>query len=360
MKQITKTKLRKLNCILALGLVVIGVIITCFYANIFIKVRVKGPGILFEHDHYDAGEISEETACIVKHRFPFRNHGTEKLQIIDIKTSCGCVVVDKPEQKILSGHEGFLNVELTVGSLGKRSSDIVVYSNAVSSPDRLVIAATFKPKATAYANPTQLKFNEILLHNSTPESLSIYVFCEEPKPIKIELMQSQCGQTEINLIKTNTSQYQNQLGYYLTTFQLEVVPHPSNVGKFNDRLRISFQPSIVPNVEIPVGGRVVPKIVLQPHKVFFVSEQQNATMCSKYLFLYHTRNKSLSVVSVKNPFGDWLDISIEKVRESTKLKIILTPKQKIAGSIDGFLELIVQAIDETSEVVKIPISVRIF
>lgn len=358
MRPTAKAKLRTQVCILGPMLLVIAVACAWFVKRVATG-GIQGPGIFFEHKYYDAGAKRSYSEQIVRHRFPFRNHGTRTLRITDIKTDCGCSVVDKPKRSFAPGERGFLNVVLTLASLGRKSSNILVYSNAASSPDRLTITAAFDPEAVTEAHPVQLQFDEVYLGDPTPKLLSINAFTQERLPIRIKHIESQFNQVETKPKKITASEYQSQFGYYRTTFQLEVFPHKSNVREFRDRLTISFDPPFMPVVHVSVTGHVVPTLVFEPHKVFFVlTERDERDLTPKTLFLHHVKHKHLSLVDVTNPFSAWLEVRAKTTPDRTKLKIVLEP-QYAPGPIDGHIEVTVQPDGETPKSAKIPVAVRI-
>jgi len=351
----TKSKKRILIFVSVFIAVVIGII--RFHTVASKEIRVDGPAILFKHKYYNAGEIRGETVTTVSYRFPFRNNGTQKLQITDIKTSCGCTVASKPKDIIEPNDKGFLDVDLTLASIGLRTSDIMVYSNAPSSPDRLTIAATFNPKYASSAAPQELRIDEIAIENPVPEALTIHVFHQKLNSIKIDGINNKFGLVETRVVRTSTTQTRSPLGYYRTTFQLELIPRPKVLGKFEDYLDISFQPSTVPVVKVPVTGQVFSSLILKPNRIVFIATHQDETLASKKLFLYHIKHERLSIVSVNNPFDTWLGVSIKPVADQAKFEITLEPKSN-PGPVDGQIQLTVQTDDKIPKIVEIPVVVR--
>ena len=65
--------------------------------------------------------------------FKFKNTGNEPLIIKKVASSCGCTVPKKPEQPIMPGENGEIEVLYDTKTLGRISKSIYVMSNASNS-----------------------------------------------------------------------------------------------------------------------------------------------------------------------------------------------------------------------------------
>ena len=65
-------------CIAGFSLLTV-IVILVLTSTTFRAPSVKGPSIEFTHTAFDAGSLREKKT--VYHRFPFRNNGTEPLQV---------------------------------------------------------------------------------------------------------------------------------------------------------------------------------------------------------------------------------------------------------------------------------------
>ncbi len=67
----------------------------------------------------------------VTYSFRFKNTGTEPLEILEVKTSCGCTVPEKPEAPIKPGETGFIKTTFNSERRpGETHKTIMVRSNA--------------------------------------------------------------------------------------------------------------------------------------------------------------------------------------------------------------------------------------
>jgi len=78
--------------------------------------------------------------------FEFTNIGKSPLVITKIQTSCGCTVPKKPEQPILPGEKGKIEVAYDTKRIGGFSKAITIYSNA-KNPRKMIKIKGYVEKA---------------------------------------------------------------------------------------------------------------------------------------------------------------------------------------------------------------------
>ncbi len=80
--------------------------------------------------------------------FEFTNTGKSPLIITQVKASCGCTVPKKPEQPIMPGEKGKIEVSYDTKRPGGFSKAITIFSNA-KNPRKMVKIKGFVEKVTA-------------------------------------------------------------------------------------------------------------------------------------------------------------------------------------------------------------------
>ncbi len=85
----------------------------------------------FETETIDYGTINQNTNG--ERSFTFKNTGNSPIIISKVKASCGCTVASKPEQPIMPGETGVINVKYATNRVGSFSKNITVTSNASES-----------------------------------------------------------------------------------------------------------------------------------------------------------------------------------------------------------------------------------
>lgn len=118
-------------------------LVSFFLLSIFFKLFSQDAIIKFDKTEVDLGVIDESNAnqTVI---FNFKNKGSKVLEITDVSTSCGCMVVSKPEGLIkpdsvaqikvllnLTNRPGFFNKTITVTSNTKPELTLLTITGAI-------------------------------------------------------------------------------------------------------------------------------------------------------------------------------------------------------------------------------------
>ncbi|WP_136466335.1 DUF1573 domain-containing protein [Flagellimonas onchidii] len=98
--------------------------------------------IEFKSETIDYGEIDKGSDGV--RVFEFTNTGTAPLVISNVKSSCGCTIPKKPEDPILPGKTGQIQVKYDTKRVGPIRKAITVTSNADTPTKVLKIKGTVK------------------------------------------------------------------------------------------------------------------------------------------------------------------------------------------------------------------------
>lgn len=117
-------------------------------------VDANAPAFEFASDLIDYGTVNLNADG--KRVFKFKNVGKSPLIIERIQSSCGCTVPKKPEEPILPGKTGEIEVVYATNRPGGFSKSITVFSNATEPSKMLRIkgivvqpeSEVVKPKAS--------------------------------------------------------------------------------------------------------------------------------------------------------------------------------------------------------------------
>ena len=121
-----------------------------------VGIAAPGPRIAFAEMEFDFGELKQ--GQVVKHDFVFTNTGTEKLEILDVRPSCGCTTAGTWDRVIEAGATGRIPVQFSsVGFSGAISKSV-----AVTSTDPARSTVSLKIKANIFipieVSPTMAYF----------------------------------------------------------------------------------------------------------------------------------------------------------------------------------------------------------
>jgi len=276
----------------------------------------KGPRLQFDHTYYNAGSVHTPEEVTLRHSFPFGNSGDRILTITRVRTTCGCAVVSLRQMKkeYMPGEEGVIEAELTLGQLGPRSSDIVVWSNASNSPTTLAFEGAFYPKAYAATVPKELNFEECVVGHLADKTLTVSVLATEPTEIGAH---AHAEQGNVSIIPSDTCRLEHRslLGYYVTYYSFKVKPAAQASGHFRDTIRIELSPSVVTSIDVRVEGTIVPEWCSIPEKALLIfsgdGEQQGELPCQVF-WIRNRRGQGFSIKTIDNPFAQWLKVTTER------------------------------------------------
>lgn len=105
--------------------------------NSEIVANEKKSIITFKKDIHDFGEIPAKKDAIAI--FNFSNSGGSPLVITEVKTSCGCTVLEFPKNIIKSSESGEIKVIYDAINPGRFKKIITVFYNGKDSPKKLII-----------------------------------------------------------------------------------------------------------------------------------------------------------------------------------------------------------------------------
>ena len=110
-----------------------------------VSAQEKVAKIEFKSTEIDYGEIAQGSDGI--RVFEFTNTGNAPLIISKVSSSCGCTIPKKPEEPIMPGAEGKIEVKYDTNRVGPIRKTIMVTSNAETSTIPLKIKGKVLPNS---------------------------------------------------------------------------------------------------------------------------------------------------------------------------------------------------------------------
>ena len=103
--------------------------------------KILMPKIALDRDSFDFGEIKQHESVIAE--FILKNVGNAPLIIRSVKASCGCTVIDWPNDPIMEGDDTIIKVTFNSGERrGFQSKTVSLITNDVPSVKVLKITGT--------------------------------------------------------------------------------------------------------------------------------------------------------------------------------------------------------------------------
>lgn len=82
----------------------------------------------------------EKGAEVVRARFEYKNTGTKTVQILGVRTSCGCTEATTEASEVAPGASGTVHVLFTIGSRsGLQEKEITLLTSESNQPTRLTL-----------------------------------------------------------------------------------------------------------------------------------------------------------------------------------------------------------------------------
>lgn len=106
------------------------------------------PEIKFEKTEIDLGTVPVGPKPF---EFVFTNTGKDPLILSNVQPSCGCTIVEKPQEPILKGKKGLIKGTFNASSPGTFTKNVTVYSNAKTAIVYLTFKVTVENPAPAVA-----------------------------------------------------------------------------------------------------------------------------------------------------------------------------------------------------------------
>lgn len=107
-----------------------------------LKAQNSAAKIEFKEETVDYGEIEKGSDGV--RVFEFTNTGNSPLIISDVRSSCGCTIPKKPEDPIMPGKTGEIQVKYDTNRVGPIRKAITVTSNAETPTKILKIKGEVK------------------------------------------------------------------------------------------------------------------------------------------------------------------------------------------------------------------------
>lgn len=98
------------------------------FAGLGVATAQDQAKIQFEEETIDYGEITKGSDGV--RVFKFTNTGNAPLVIENVTSSCGCTIPKKPEEPIMPGETGEIEVKYDTKRVGPIRKTVTVYSNA--------------------------------------------------------------------------------------------------------------------------------------------------------------------------------------------------------------------------------------
>ncbi len=215
----------------------------------------QSPKIYFENPNYDFGKIIKGQK--VEYVYKFENQGNIDLEIIKVKSSCGCTAAILSDKIIPPGKMGEIKATFNSGSYsGKVMKSITVLSNDPGKASyKLTITGNIEEIISA--NPKSINFGPI--HFGGKVDKTINIVSSSGHDFKIEKIKP-----SIPLVSATISEKFDN-GYIINV----ALNDNQKIGRFNGSIYIETDNLKQKKVKIPFYGEIQGDITTYPKKIYY-------------------------------------------------------------------------------------------
>jgi len=276
-------------------------------------------GIKFKEEVYDFGIIDEGPS--IEHEFIFTNIGKQTVEILNVKSTCDCTIVDNWDKIVAPGKKGKIGITFkTSGYQGDVSRTITVTTNI---PERQTISLTFNVnvKAPIAIIPQDVFLGEVLPTDvNKPLAGSFEIMNNMSVPVKI--LEIIVPDAKAKLALTPTTLEPN------TKYKIDFTVDPPFTGEqtirgeFRIKTDNEKKPEIVPTYSyfIPPLLKVFPNVVkidLDQLKGFVIPYLTTINIKS-------TMDKPIRILGLKLIGGKGIEYEIVEAERESFYQILIT------------------------------------
>ena len=275
------------------------------------------PKLEFEKTTFDFGKVTEGDQ--ISGKFILHNAGDAMLKIQTPETSCGCTVASVKPEALQPGETGEISFQLDLtNARGPVKKTMTVPSNDPHQPKiTLILAGDVKPLFEI--DPEIVFFDEVPPGEPAREAIRVRRLDGK----KLAIGKAELSRPSLRaFVNTNDG----------TT--AELVVEAKGTGKaeeFSDILSVTLANAAKPAFHVPVAGKFVPSIKVEPSSLLWtgISEQ-------KILVSSTTTNRPLMLGNIASTLEELL-VKVDAVREGQSYEVTVKLPVLLPESAEGVL-----------------------
>ncbi|RII25846.1 MAG: hypothetical protein CXR31_12635 [Geobacter sp.] len=176
----------------------IPLITACIVSSCFAGTALAAPELAVDQPVHDFGTVVQGKK--VDHIFKFRNRGDATLNVIRVRTSCGCTAANVTTKALPPGGKSELTVTFDSSGFGGNISKLIYIET--NDPQKPVTNLTLKGNVAEEISvtPRQLNFGTVKTNES--KGITVTVSNQGSKPLKLTGAKSPLPQVRIKTGKT--------------------------------------------------------------------------------------------------------------------------------------------------------------
>lgn len=277
------------------------------------------PKIFAPEPSYDFGTLDNQQT--VKHDFVLQNTGDEDLELINVKTSCGCTVGELKTKLLKPGEETTVSATVSLkGRQGPQVKNLTVESNDSAQPlFKLEVRGT--AISGVMVEPRSLNFGRIL--DDEIHSMKVTVTADQPdNPAKIMGVES-----TLDLFETEVREVKEGRLYEITLRNKAPLASGNHAG----RLIIKTDNPEYAQLDVGFFAQVIGEVEISPPQVMLRFNEDSTKRTSQYLRVAAGRQKEFTITEVISPTEE---VQVELQPRTPNDYLIKLSEMPMDGSLD--------------------------
>lgn len=300
-----------------------------------------GAKIEFKKDTHEFGEIDQGESVSVD--FEFTNTGNEPLEILDVKTSCGCTSAKPTKSTYQPGEAGVIPVTFNSAK----------FSNAITKKVTVTTNDTANPKTTLVIKGTVVK--EI---NVSPISLTLFNIGRDEKDLvrEITVNTNRLPKLEVSNISSSldfltfeTSKVDDKKTVIKVKVDTEKMP--TGTSMFNGTIKFDTNGEKDKSVVVRTNIRVKDPLSPIPRSVYFFNSKTGQTR-STVVNLSASKGKNFSIKEIKSDL-EFVKAEVTEEGEEGKKLTVTLGENAAEGRFSGMITITTDMAEQPE--VKIPV-----
>jgi len=300
------------------------------------------PKIVFVELTHDFGVLKPDQQANCK--FDFKNTGDAELEIINVRSTCGCTAA-MPDKKLLApGETSSIQVRYQAG---KGASEVEKKVNIqTNDPDQPYISLTIKAKVVTdlEVKPNYLRFDNI--DPDKPADLYVVLVTKDPENFKI----SNLATDQPFVVPTFEREEDNTLKLRVT-FKPELMKI-SHRGYLNATISATTNSESMPEIKVPVYIKFFEEYTLIPPRIMIYGLKEGEGS-SREIIVKNNRGTPFTIEAVESS-NQSVQVEIVKNGEAANLLKVTIAKDAPMGLCNS-----VVTVRAPRQELKVPVRARV-
>jgi len=276
-----------------------------------------------------------------------KNVGNAPLEILDVKSSCGCTVPTRPKSPLAPGASDVMKIKYDAAKrVGKANQTVTLVTNDPTQSN-VVIKLLGEVKPAYEMDPKEgLLFGQ--LYQSSAEKRTVTIVNKYTDKFHLKLKEGQ----EFSGFDVQLEELEPGTKYTVTA----VTRPPLKVDRFQADVVLLTDLQLIPEIRVPVYGFVQPPVSVRPTKLFL--PQNSVSEMKRVLRVSHSPDHPIQITGVKASH-EAIKVTLEQTTagqlDTFQITVVLPPGDMIPEGVEPQIEITTNSSDPAYQKLVVPI-----